>query len=147
MEFLLSCVLLGFQNGIALGFFVTDGKQCTIAWWVDNNCLTHLSDKVLHRIIKRIKLKFSKMAVTRGDKHTFLGMKLRFPGDGTVQINMKEYILEGIEVFNQSLRRSAATPTMKGLFSFDDQSKPLSEKKMERFMSVVMKLLWVGKCG
>ena len=31
---------------------------------------------------------FGKMAVTRGDKHTFKGMKLRFPGDGTVRINM-----------------------------------------------------------
>ena len=64
-----------------------DGKQCMIAWWVDDNCLTHLSDKLLNRIIKRIKLKFPKMAVTRGDKHTFLGMKLRFPGNGTVLIN------------------------------------------------------------
>ena len=31
-----------------------DGKQTTIAWWVDDNCLTHLSDKVLDRVIKRI---------------------------------------------------------------------------------------------
>ena len=31
-----------------------DCKQCTIAWWVDDNCLTHLSAKVLERIIKRM---------------------------------------------------------------------------------------------
>ena len=37
-----------------------DGKQCTIAWWVDDNCLTHLSAKLLDRIIKRIKMKFEK---------------------------------------------------------------------------------------
>ena len=36
---------------------------------------------------------------------------------------------------------------MKGLFTIDEQSKPLSEEKMERFVSVVMKLLWVGKRG
>ena len=124
-----------------------DGKQYTIVWWVDDNCLTHLSDIVLDRIIERIKWKFGKMTVTRGDSHTFLGMKLRFPGDGMVRINMKEYILEAIELFNQPLTRSAATPTMKALFSVDDQLKPLSEEKKERFVSVVMKLLWVAKCG
>ena len=123
------------------------GKQCTIAWWVDDNCLTHLSDKVLDRIIKRIELKFDKMTITRGDKHAFLGMKLRFPGYGTVLINMREYIKEAIDTFNQSLTRSAATLAMKGLFTVDEQSKPLLEEKMERFVSVVIKLLWVGKCG
>ena len=51
-----------------------DGKQCTIARWVDDNCRTHLSDKVLNRVIKRIGWKFGKMTVTRGDNHTFLGM-------------------------------------------------------------------------
>ena len=66
-----------------------DGKQCTIAWWVEDDCLSHLSTKVLDRIIEWIKLKFDKMAVTRGDKHTFLGIKFRFPGDGSVRINMR----------------------------------------------------------
>ena len=70
-----------------------DGKQCTISWCVDDNCLTHLSDKVHDRIIERIELKFGKMAMTRGEELTFLGMKLRFPGDGTVRINMREYIM------------------------------------------------------
>ena len=61
-----------------------DVKQCTIAWWVDDNCLIHLSAKVLDRIIERIEMQIGKMTVTRGDKHTFLGMELRFPGDGSV---------------------------------------------------------------
>ena len=55
--------------------------------------------------------------------------------------------MEAIEAFNQPLTRSAATPAMKGLFTIDDQLKPLSDEKMERFVSVVMKLLWVGKRG
>ena len=58
-----------------------DGKQCTLAWWVDDNCLTHLFDKVLDKVIKRIERKFGKMAVTRVDNDTFLGMKLRFPAE------------------------------------------------------------------
>ena len=58
---------------------------------------------------------------------------------------MQQYIEEAIEVFGQPLTRSAATPVMKGLFDVEDESKPLSEKKKERFVSVVMQLLWVGK--
>jgi len=124
-----------------------NGKQCTIAWWVDDNCLTHLSDIVLDGIIKRIERKFGKMTVTRGDKHTFLGMDLKFPGDGTLWINMKQHILGAIEAFNEPLTRSAATPAVRGLFNVDDESKELSEEKKERFVSVVMKLLWVAKRG
>ena len=55
--------------------------------------------------------------------------------------------MEAIEVFNQPLTRSAATPAAKGLFEIDDESKALLDEKMERFVSVVMKLLWVGKRG
>ena len=88
---------------------------------------------------------FGKMAVTRGDKQPFLGTKLRFPGDGTVRINMREYIKEVINTFNQPLTMSTSTPVMKGLFTTDEQSKPLSDEKMECFVSVVMKLSWVGK--
>ena len=43
---------------------MVDCKQCMIAWWADDNCLTHLSAKVLDRIIERIKMKFGKMTVT-----------------------------------------------------------------------------------
>ena len=71
-----------------------------------------------------MEMKFGKMTVTRCDKHTFLGTKLRFPGDGSVQINMREYIMEAIEVFNQPLTRSAATPAI------DDLSKPLLDENM-----------------
>ena len=92
-----------------------NGKQCTIALWVGDNCLTHLSAKVLNRIIERSEAKFGKMTVTGGDDHIFLGM----------QIRMREYIEEAIEDFNQSLTRSAAIPAMKGLFDIDDKSKPL----------------------
>ena len=67
---------------------VINGKQCIIAWWVGRNCLTHLSTKVLNKIIERIEAKFGKMTVTRGGEHTSLGMKLGFPGNGSVQINM-----------------------------------------------------------
>ena len=81
------------------------------------------------------------------NKLTFLWMKLRFPDDGSVRINMQEYIMEAFEVFNHPLARSAATPVIRDLFDINDQSKPLSDEKMDSFVSAVMKLMWVGKHG
>jgi len=48
-----------------------DGKQCTIAWYVDDNKISHVSEKVVSNIIEAIELKFGKMTVVRGKKHTF----------------------------------------------------------------------------
>ena len=53
-----------------------DGKQCTIIWWVDDNYISHVSDGVLDMVISKIKERFGTMAVTRGEEHVFLGMKL-----------------------------------------------------------------------
>ena len=55
--------------------------------------------------------------------------------------------MEAFEVFNQPITRSSAAPAMTGLFDIDYQSKPLSDEKMERFVGVVIRLIWVGKRG
>ena len=81
---------------------IINGKQYTIIWWVDDNYISHISNRVLDMVIGKIEEWFGKMAVTHGDAHVFLGMKLRFPGDGTVRILMKEYILEAIDLFGEN---------------------------------------------
>jgi hypothetical protein len=45
------------------------GKQCTIAWYVDDNKISHVDGTVVTDIIEKIEAKFGKMTVTRG-KHT-----------------------------------------------------------------------------
>ena len=100
-------------------------KQCTIIWWVEDNCF-------LDMVISVIKGKFGKMKVTRGKEHAFFWVNLRFPGDGTVRILMKEYIEEAIAAFGEKLTRSAATPVTKMLFVLDSNAKLLSESKRER---------------
>ena len=56
-----------------------EDKQCTIAWWVDDNFMSHMKPEVLTKVIEDIEAKFGKMSVTRGDEHVFLGIKIRFP--------------------------------------------------------------------
>jgi hypothetical protein len=41
-----------------------DGKQCTIAWYVDDNKISHVDPKVVDQIIAKIEARFGKMNVT-----------------------------------------------------------------------------------
>jgi len=47
------------------------GKQCTIAWYVDDNKISNVDDTVITDIIEKIEAKFGKMTVTRGKSRVF----------------------------------------------------------------------------
>ena len=87
-----------------------DGKQCTIAWYVDDTKISHKDDKVVTSVIELIEERFGKMTVTRGKKHVFLGMDITFCDDGTATIKMKDYIKVSIAEFGESIVRNTATP-------------------------------------
>ena len=58
-----------------------NGKQCTIAWYVDDNMISHVDLDVVTSIIEKIEERFDKMTVTRGKEHIFLGMHIQYtPG-------------------------------------------------------------------
>ena len=126
---------------------IIGGKQCTVGWYVDDNKISHMSADVVTGVIEKIEEKFGKMTVTRGKSHTFLGMKLTLQDDGTVQIDMKEYVKEAIEEFGEDVSKTAATPAKKDLFDITDDSPRLSKEKSDRFHSIVAKLLYVAKRG
>ena len=46
-----------------------NGKQCTIIWWVDDNCISQMSHSVLDMVIGKIENRFGKMKVTREEEH------------------------------------------------------------------------------
>ena len=43
-----------------------DGKQCTIAWYVDDLKISHMNPEVVDQIIQHLEGKFGKMTVRRG---------------------------------------------------------------------------------
>jgi hypothetical protein len=55
---------------------IFDGKQCTIAWYVDNNKISHVEPKVVTGMIVKVEERFGKVTVTRGKQHVFLGMHI-----------------------------------------------------------------------
>jgi hypothetical protein len=97
------------------------GKQCTVAWYVDNNKISHVDETVVTDIIKKIEVKFGKMTVTRGKHHVFLGMDITFnDNDGTVTILMKESLKEAIADSGMDASKVAPTPAKKDLFTIED---------------------------
>jgi len=100
------------------------GKQCTIAWYVDDNKISHVDGTVVTDIIEKNEAKFGKMTVTRGKHHVFLGMDINFnDNDGTVTILMKEYLKEVIANSGMDASKVALTPAKKDLFTVDDVSE------------------------
>ena len=48
-----------------------NGKQCTIAWHVDDNRISHVDSKVVIDDIRSIEEKFGKMSVACDKDHVF----------------------------------------------------------------------------
>ena len=79
-----------------------NGKQCTIAWYVDDCKISHVDSKVVSWVIEKIEEKHGKMTVTRGKKHTFVGIDFELLEDGNVKIYMKDYIKEIVSSFQET---------------------------------------------
>ena len=122
-----------------------DGKQCTIAWFVDDNKISHVDHKVVTEVILKIEKRFGKMTVTRGKEHIFLGMHIVFNDDGTVSIQMKEYIEEAIADFLRKTSKTAVTPANRNLFEINHDCVELTMEESDNFHSIVAKLLYVSK--
>ncbi len=121
-----------------------EDKQCTIAWYVDDNKISHVNPDVVTMIIEKIEERFGKMTVTRGKEHVFLGMNIKYKDDRTAVVTMKSYLKEAIEESEMNINQTAATPARKNLFVLDDKAAPLPKNEAEIFHSVVAKLLYVS---
>ena len=61
-------------------------------------------------ILAAIERRFDKISVTRGKKHIFLGIYTGFIVGGKVKTLMKDYIIEPIEEFGESITWKAISP-------------------------------------
>lgn len=120
-----------------------NGKQCTIAWYVDNNKVSHVEQKVVDDVISKIEERFPGLTVTKGDIQTFIGIKMRFLKNKKVAINMRDYILEAIEDFGEDVSKVVSSPAARWLFTVNKKARKLSGKRLEKFCSIVAKLLWI----
>jgi hypothetical protein len=77
-------------------------------------------------------------------EHVFLGMQIKYTGEGTAVITMKEYLKEALVESGMNITRSAATPALRDLFEVDERSPALQKNEAESFHSITAKLLYVS---
>ena len=65
--------------------------------------------------------------------------------DKKVHINMKEQLVEAIELFGDEVKESVSSPAKSDFFDVKEDSPELDNSKSEVFHSTVAKLLYVTK--
>ena len=53
-----------------------NGKQCTIDWYLYGNNFSHVEQDVIDDIINKVEGIFLGLTITKGNTHTFLGIKI-----------------------------------------------------------------------
>jgi hypothetical protein len=91
--------------------------------------ISHVLKSVVEDIVKKIEEHYGKMTITRGDKHNYIGMDIEFMGKGEVQILMKDYIVEALEMFPEDCTGHVTTPAANLLFTVDPTATRLSEER------------------
>ena len=66
------------------------GKQCTIAWYVGDNKVSHVEQDVTDDFVNKVEEWLPVLTVKKVSVNTFLGMKIRFLKKRRIEINMKE---------------------------------------------------------
>ena len=87
------------------------GKQCTVAWYVDDAKISHDDPEVVTMIINKLEEQFGKMTVTRGRKHIFSGHEHQVHRRGYRGNRGYEEILAGGD------RRMRPRPTTPGKYT------------------------------
>ena len=115
---------------------VINGKQCTLAWYVDDNILSHSDPKVVDQILRTIESYFLGLVIERGRKLNYLGMELDLYEKGKVKLSTVQFLtnmiseLEGeLKEFNENLDRKYVSPAAKRLFIIDEESPLLDNKE------------------
>jgi hypothetical protein len=127
---------------------IIGGKQCTILWHVDDLKISHMDPEAVTCMIGLIDKEFGKEApitVTRGKVHDYLGMTLDYSKKGKVMIKMLDSIVKMIEDLLEEFDGEAPTLAGNHLFTVDEDSLKVKEKRAQLFHTYVAKTLFICK--
>ena len=108
-----------------------NGKQCTVAWYLDDNKASHVDSRVIDELLDIIKTHVGEINITIGKKHTFLGMSLRITEDKKIEIEMEDQLMEAIELFGEELEREVMSPAQHHLFQVKKDDDTFDKDKKE----------------
>lgn len=127
-----------------------NGKQCTIAWHVDDLKISHVDSKVVDHIIDLMDEEFGKetpLTKSRGKVHEYLGMKFDFDRDGAVTVDMSDYVKTIIADMPDGMVGKAPTPAANHLFDVRDDPVLLEKARSDTFHKMVMQLQYLSQRG
>jgi len=124
---------------------MVNGKQLTIVWYVDDCKVSHENSNVVTKIIDDLKVEFGDLQITRGKKHTFLGINFEIMDNSTIELKMIDQLDDTINCFGEVTKSNAAPPSKPYLFSAREDAEVLSPEKADVFHSVVAKLSYIMK--
>ena len=131
---------------------IINDDQCTLAWYVDDNLLSHVDPKVIDEVLSVIESYFPELVVERGTKLNYLGMELDFFEKGKVKIGTVQYLTnmiqeleEELQVFGENIDRHYEKPASRWLFNVNESSNEIVEDEAEIFHEYVAKMIWVMK--
>ena len=117
-------------------------EQVTVIFHVDDLMSTCVLQAALEELYKMMIRKYNKVKVTRGRRHSYLGMVIDFSVPGEVTIGTPGYMSDLLRDYE--VTATANTPADENLFILR-QSPPLNVAEAKRFHSFVAKLLYFSK--
>jgi len=120
-----------------------NGSQFTICWYVDDLKLSHVDKREVTKMLEILKDKFHKLTITRGSRHTYLGINFNIINK-RVHMEMRSYLKECIDSYGESITSAATSPATKGLMNVTE-SEVLDINRKEKFHHIVQKLLHICK--
>lgn len=115
-----------------------------VAFYVDDNKLSHVSSKVVDDILDTIEGYFfpARLLVTeRGKCLNFLGMEIEFIGDKKIAVGTVQYIKAMIVKFGEELLKKVSSPAVKWLFVTDEKSSKLSGERADQVCKICSKTI------
>ena len=64
----------------------------------------------MDNVVEEIGKRFPGLTIGTGTDHTFLGIKIKYLGNGKVSINMRDYIQEVVDDFGEDVSKTVSTP-------------------------------------
>ena len=126
---------------------IIDNKQCTILWHVDDLNKSHVYPAVVSSVLADIDAeygKISKMTITRGKVHKYLGMTIDYSSPGNLIFSMIDYIGKILDNIPEDMKGESATPAAHHLFDIAEDATKLSQADADIFHHFVAQLLYLS---
>jgi hypothetical protein len=118
--------------------------QCTCVIYVDDLMFTSTNNTIILRAIKALEERFkSKLKVTEGTVHSYLGMCWDYSIPGCCKVTMPGYTSELLQTART--KGTASSPAAPHLFTVRDTIEILNPDIKEEFHTLVAKALYLAK--